>query len=307
MRHLNFEETLRAADSADLLGALRKAFTGSISTPPRAHYTISNPDAADGTLLIMPAWQKSHHIGVKMVTVFPDNPHKNIPTVTGVYLLASATTGEPVALINAPALTAVRTAAVSALAADILAPKDAKNFLMIGTGTLSPHMVRAHCKVRNYESVTISGRNTSKVRKVVDELSSGGLPARPCKNLVTAIENADVISCATTSTDPVILGKYITPKSHIDLVGSFRPDMREGDDTLMERAGIVMVDTKQALHESGDLVEPIASGILKGTDIIELESAIRKPPQRTADSPTVFKSVGTALADLAVAEEIISR
>lgn len=305
VRRLTFDATLDAARRAELTGALRTAFTGGVVAPPRAHHTIANPGGADGTLLMMPAWRTGERIGVKIVTAFPDNPRQGLPTIMGTYLLVSAETGEPEAFLDGPAVTLTRTAAVSALAADLLARPDAKTLLMVGTGALAPHLIEAHCAVRPYERVLVWGRDIDKVLILVGGLILGGQPAEPCDDLAAAVRRADVVSCATSSSTPLICGADVAPGTHVDLVGSFRPDMRESDDALIQRAGLVVVDTIQALQESGDLAGPLAAGAIQESGIRDLAHAIQNPPDRPEDTVTVFKSAGTALADLAVAEAIV--
>src|SRR5207237_5414083 len=131
--------------------------------PPRHHHAIaSSTDAAPGTLLLMPAWQAGGSLGIKLVTVFPDNLRRSLPSVQGSYLLLDATTGVPLALLDGTALTLRRTAAASALAADFLARRDSAVHLMVGTGALAPHLVAAHAAARPIFQTLIWGRNPQK-------------------------------------------------------------------------------------------------------------------------------------------------
>ncbi len=190
----------------------------------------------DATLLLMPAWDSEvppRHIGVKTVTVHPDNPTRNPaepqPSVQGVYLLLDGQTGEPRALIDGPTLTARRTAAASALASRFLSRPDAHRLVMVGTGRLAPDLIMAHCAERPITHVSVWGRDAGKAETLAQRMSGPGLEVDACSDLEAAITNADIVSCATTSKSPVFAGEWLAPGTHVDLVGGFRPDMRGGD------------------------------------------------------------------------------
>jgi ornithine cyclodeaminase/alanine dehydrogenase-like protein (mu-crystallin family) len=305
MKQIDFDAVHRLASVGSLVEPLRRAFVSQAVCPERGHYDLGAPDRPR-TLLLMPAWQPDGDIGVKIATVFPDNADRGLPSVNAAYVLLSGQTGQPRAWIDGRALTLIRTAAVSALAADLLAPATPEVLLMVGTGALSRYFVEGHLAVRKYRSVLIWGRNAHKAAAVARDLGARGWPVTSASDLAAAARSADVISCATLAEQSLIKGRWLKSRCHLDLVGSFRPDMREADDDCM-RGAFIAVDTLSALTQSGDLSQPLARGVITKNDIsllgelIAAKSAAPRPPR------TVFKSVGVAHADLAVAEYLFER
>ncbi|MBM3547284.1 MAG: ornithine cyclodeaminase family protein [Alphaproteobacteria bacterium] len=308
MRTLDAAEVEKRLDFPSLIDRLREMFKAGCELPPRHHHPVEVPNAPGAILLLMPAWQVGKHIGVKMVTVFPGNGEKALPAVMGIYTLLDGTTGQPLALIDGPMLTLRRTAAASALAATYLARKDASHHLMIGTGALAPHLIQAHATARPIRRISIWGRNLDKSRKLATDLSAKGLPAAATEDLEKAARDADVVTTATLSAEPVVKGAWLKPGAHLDLVGAYTPKMREADDDAVRRAR-VYVDTRAgATKEAGDIVQPIASGVLKeiAGDLFDLTRG-QVEGRRSEQEITVFKSVGTALEDLAAAQLAFGR
>ena len=267
MRILGYSEVVSALDFPALVEALRQMFRAGAEVPLRHHHAIPAPGGRDATLLLMPAWQTGRHIGIKVVTVFPDNRVHDKPSVMGAYLLLDGRTGEPLAMMDGPALTARRTAAASALAASYLARPDCERLLMVGTGALASHLIEAHASVRPIVNVLVWGRNPEKAAKLAHRISRRNLKVAATTDLANAVRGAHVISCATLSERPLIEGYWLPLGVHLDLVGGFRPDMREADDDCVRRAR-VFVDTRAgALKEAGDIVQPIKSGVLREDDI----------------------------------------
>ena len=289
-------------DFPSLIEALQKAFAlGDITVPPRHHHALQ---ADDATLLLMPAWKAGEWVGVKVVNVFPENGKQDLPAIQGSYLLHDGKTGALQAVIDGKALTAKRTAATSALASFYLSRPDASSLLMIGTGALAPNLIRAHAAVRPIQEVWIWGRSQAKARKLCDALKSEAFECHAIKDYTEVMPGVDIISCATLSPDPLILGKYLRKGQHIDLVGAFQPDRRESDDEVIRRS-LVFVDTFQGMRESGDIAIPLKSGILKvedvKSDLFTLSSG-QYPGRSSRETITMFKSVGHALEDLVAAE-----
>ena len=310
MRILSAAEIETALDHESLVERLRQAFRRDITAPPRHHHSIDSGEGEPATLLLMPAWQSGRHIGIKMVTVFPSNSDRGLPAVMGAYLLLDGRTGSPLALIDGPTLTARRTAAASALASTYLSRPDAERLLMVGTGALAPHLIGAHAAVRPIRNVLIWGRTPDKAAKLARRLDRPDFRVAPTTDLEAAVRGAHIISCATLSSTPLVAGDWLQPGQHLDLVGGFRPDMRETDDTAIRRAR-VFVDTRAgACAEAGDIVQPIEAGILDPADIaadlFELTRGERAG-RRYYDQITLFKSVGTAVEDLAAAELAVER
>lgn len=310
MLTISAAEVDRALTFPGLVETLRAAFREGAVQPVRHHHAIERPQGSGSTLLLMPAWTafenadaaKDSHIGVKIVTVSPDNNALGRPAVMGLYLLLDGATGEPQALIDGQRLTQWRTACASALAADYLARKDASRLLVIGAGALAPFLARAHAAMRPITSIRIWNRTPANAEKAVRELRAEEFPAEIAGDLDAELADADIISSATISATPLVKGALVRPGAHIDLVGGFTPVMREADDDAIRRARIYVDTRAGATKEAGDIVQPLASGVLAPeaivADLAEL-TRLEKKGRESASEITLFKSVGAALEDLA--------
>lgn len=291
-----------------LIDALAEAFAGDFEVPLRTHHGVKLPGGKPATLLLMPAWQPGGSIGVKVATVFPDNALQGLPAVFASYLLLSAETGVPVAVLDGTEITLRRTAAASALASTYLSRKDSRRLLMVGTGKLAPHLIAAHATARRITEVCIWGRRREAAETLAARLAPAAFKVTVSEDLETSVRDADIISCATLANDPLVPGDWLKAGQHLDLVGAFKPDMREADSQAVKRAE-VYVDTKAgAMAEGGDIVQAIQDGSIRETDIRgELRDLVTgKAAGRTSgDAITLFKSVGTAIEDLAAAELVI--
>ncbi|MEL6864025.1 MAG: ornithine cyclodeaminase family protein [Bacteroidota bacterium] len=295
-----------------LIHTLRTAFQANYTVPQRHHHDFNNPFAQKAsTLLLMPAWDEGQYFGVKLATVSPENSQLNLPAINGVYLLFDTQTGAPIAQIEAKTLTTYRTAAASALAATYLAAPNSQTLLMMGTGAMAPQLIRAHAAVRPIERVFVWGRRKEKAMALVQTLSKQyPWTLEVVDDLAQAIPQADIISCATLSETPILQGKYLRPGQHIDLVGSYKPNMREADDALVQKARVFLDTREGASRESGDIALPLQSGLLTTDDLLaDLFDLCRgKHPGRQRERDiTLFKSVGHALEDLAAAKLVYSR
>lgn len=304
MQQVEAARVRQVLQPAALLEALAEGFRQGAEVPPRHHHTLAHPQGPDATLLLMPAWQVGGYIGVKLVTVFPGNGARALPAIMGIYLLSDAMTGQPLALIDGPMLTLRRTAAASALAARFLARPDARRLVMVGTGALAPHLIEMHAAVRPLEEVLVWGRDRKKAEAVIRDLALPGLTLAATDDLEAAVRQADIVSCATLSTEPLVKGAWLRPGAHLDLVGAYTPAMREADDEAVRRAR-VYVDTLEACpREGGDIAQPLKSGALTleaiQGDLFQLCRGER-PGRSTAEEITFFKSVGHALEDLVAA------
>lgn len=319
MKILSAAEVDRALDDLALIDRLEAMFRAGCEMPVRHHHTIvapNGPGSADATLLLMPAWTDGPggHIGIKLVTVFPDNGKRALPSIYGQYLLLDGSTGAPLAQLDGTTLTKRRTACASGLASRYLSRADAKRLAMFGTGALAPELIRVHAKVRPIEEVSIWGRRPERAQALAAELAVSlprdlGRPilVRAAPDRRQAVVAADIVSCATLSRTPLVEGDWLHEGQHVDLVGAFTPEMRESDDRAVARAR-VYVDTRAgALKEGGDIVRPLANGTIAADDIVaDLAELARglKAGRAAGDqsSITLFKSVGAALEDLAAAE-----
>jgi ornithine cyclodeaminase len=289
-----------------LVAAIADAFRAEIAAPLRHHHTITRADG-EATLLLMPAWTgeaAENFIGTKVVTVFPGNPARSRASVTGTYLLMQGDNGEPLAAIDGRVFTLWRTAASSALAASFLAREDAENLLMVGAGALAPYLIRAHASVRPIRKIAIWNRTRGRAETLAAELSSLGLQAYAADDLERATRAADIVSCATLSPTPLVHGNWLQAGTHLDLVGGFKPTMREADDETLRRARVYADTRAGAMTEAGDIVDPLRRGVIREKDIRgDLFDLCRGnvKGRETLGEITLFKSVGSAIEDLATA------
>ncbi|MCO6391616.1 ornithine cyclodeaminase family protein [Aliihoeflea aestuarii] len=307
MQFITADDVDRSLTYAGLTETLRVAFREGAVQPVRHHHGVERPEGTASTLLLMPAWtdfsKNAHgHIGVKIVTVSPDNNARGKPAVMGVYLLMDGETGEPQALIDGQRLTLWRTSCASSLAASYLAREDSSKLLMVGAGALSTHLVHAHAAVRPIRQVRVWNRTRANAQKTADALKAEGFEVEAIDDLDASLGWADIISCATLSTVPLVKGELLSPGTHVDLVGAFSPTMRESDDAAIRRAR-VFVDTRAgATKEAGDIVQALTSGALTEdaiiADLFDLARGL-KDGRESDDEITLFKSVGAALEDLA--------
>jgi alanine dehydrogenase len=310
MRIVNAGEVTAALTYPALVDALADAFRGDVTVPLRHHHRIAQPDGVpEAMLLLMPAWTEAGDnafVGTKIVSVYPGNGAKNLPSIYGSYILANGETGAPLAVLDGTALTVWRTACASALASRYLSRKDASRMVMVGAGALAPHLIRAHAAVRPIRHVTIWNRSRDKAAALVEGLE-GTLPGvtfATASDLQGAVGQADIVTCATISSEPIVEGAWLKAGAHLDLVGGYTPTMREADDEAVRRASL-FVDTRTGgLKEAGDIVDPIRRGVIAEADVkadlFDLTRGVHAG-RASADEITLFKSVGTALEDLAAA------
>jgi ornithine cyclodeaminase len=303
MKVVDAGETERALPFATLIPALREMFVGGCVVPTRHHHRIALDPEPNATLLLMPAWKPHDALGVKIVNVFPGNNKKGLPGLYSLYCLFDAEHGAPIALLDGNVITARRTVAVSALAASYLARPDASRLLVVGAGRIANLLPAAYREVRAIRRVEVWDINAGLADALIARLRKLDFDASVAPDLEAAVRAADIVTCATLSTRPLVLGEWLHPGVHLDLIGSFTPEMRETDDAAIRRAS-VFVDTETALAESGDLLQPLQSGAfvagrLAGTlsDLCAGRHPGRKHPQEL----TLFKAVGTAMSDLAAA------
>ena len=312
MQYIDGEKLDVLLATPKLLDAINETFASDISMPVRVHHSMPAPPGNEedneksqpSTLLLMPAWETAAFVGVKIVTIFPENSSKGLPSVQGQYYLADGSTGVPLALMDGAVLTARRTAAVSALASRYLSRPQSQTMLMVGCGALALQLIRYHAMVRPLATIWLWGRNYDKTCQLAEQLLGEGLPVQAVENMNTVIGDADIVSAATLTVSPLIQGKLLKHGAHVDLVGAFRPDMREADDDTILRAGKFADTRAGALKEAGEYCIPVMQNIMTADsvlgDLFELASGSVQGRQ-TAEEITLFKSVGTAAADYATA------
>ncbi len=293
-----------------LIEAIERTVTEQGATAPeRTVHQVPVPGGPDASLLLKPGWVAGDVIAVKAVTFFPENGTLNLPTVNAGVLLFDGRNGVLLGACDGNELTTRRTAAASAVAAKRLSRPDASRLLVVGTGALSPMTAQAHAAVRNFDTVEVWGRNADKAAAVVATLAAAGLTASAAPDLDAAVAEADVISCVTGSTEPLVKGSLLKPGAHVDLIGAFTPTMRESDDDVIRRAN-VWVDTRSDGVLAGDLAIPLAAGLLTMDDLQgDLNDLISgaSPGRTSADEITMFKSAGMALEDVAAARLVFDR
>jgi ornithine cyclodeaminase len=288
----------RALPHGALVEALREAFRQGADTPVRHHHKL--PPAT--TFLLMPSWN-SQWTGLKTVTVKPDNSALNLPSIQGTYILIDNATGAAVAVMDAGEITRRRTAAASALAASYLARPDAHTLALFGAGALAQHFVQAHAEVRPIERILLVNRTPAKAVAVAAGLRTLGFDAHAAEAR-DAVEQADIVSCITNSSEVLVKGEWLRPGTHLDLVGAYTPTMREVDGAAVARAAVYVDTYEGARAEAGDLIQAEAEGCFRFADVkSDLAELCRGtvPGRMSPQDITLFKSCGTGLEDLAAA------
>jgi ornithine cyclodeaminase/alanine dehydrogenase-like protein (mu-crystallin family) len=314
LRLIDAASVHRLLDYAPTVEALAVAHR---EAPPLVGRSLLEPPPGAGRVgegfLVLPAWAHGRAFGVKMVTIVPGNAdiEDGPPTVQAVYQLFEGVTGRPVAVIDGTSLTLRKTAADSGLGAKLLARDDVRTLLMIGAGALAPHLIGAHRAVRPaLERVLVWNRSAPRRDRLLAELASQGVPAEASDDLEAAVRAADVISAATLASEPLVRGAWLRPGTHVDLVGAYTPAMREADDEAMRRARVHVDYRGSTVAESGELIQPIASGAITEQDVLgDLFDLCqgRTPGRRAADEITLFKNGGGSHLDLFTAEFLLRR
>lgn len=305
MRHFDARATRAALPFEQLVPALQAAFSGTAQVPPRHVHTLGRDGAAQGTVLIMPAWSDAGFLGIKTIAIFPGNGARGLPGLHATYVLHDATTGVPLALMDGNEITARRTAAASALAAGFLAREDARRLLVLGTGRVARLLPQALHSVRpGLEEFVVWNHRPEGAEALAVQWRAAGLQARAATDLEAAVRGADIVSCATLADTPLVRGAWLAEGSHLDLIGSFTPQMREADPACFAPPARVFIDTDEAPAKAGDLLDALSAGMLareaiQGTlaQLCRGECAGRRDDRER----TVFKAVGSALEDLAAA------
>lgn len=289
-----------------IIQSIKEIFISGCEMPPRPHYTLKQKDTDDATLLLMPAWINNEYVGVKQINFFPGNRSTGQPAISGLYSLSCGKSGEVLAVLDGAELTARRTAAASALASSFLSRKNSETMLMVGTGRLAYNLIMAHASQRPLKKINIWGVNHQQLEALGERVSNQGFNVELFEgaDIQKAASSSDIISCATPSTQPLIFGDWLKEGTHLDLVGGFRPDMREADDVAIGRAKVFVDIHEAATSEAGDILTPVERGVISLEDInADLYGLCRGLHQgRDSDIDiTFYKSVGGANEDLAAA------
>jgi ornithine cyclodeaminase len=311
MKVFSADDVHRYLDYPGLVEALRAMFKDGVDVLQRYAFTQSLPDGSQNSWILLPAWQFNKHQGIKLVSVYPDNEKRGLASVQGLYVLMDGQSGVAVACADGAALTVRKTAANSALAATYLAREESRTMLMVGAGSLAPHLIQAHCAVRPIERVYVWNRNSARAAQVVADLQQTKnfkIAVEVTTDLEKAVRECDLISCATMSNEPLIQGSWLKKGVHLDLVGGYRHDMREADDEAVRRSRI-FVDAQSTAADCGDVSVPLAAGLIKDTDITDTFQLARgqRPGRQREDEITLFKSGGGGHEDLASAQYLLQK
>jgi ornithine cyclodeaminase len=312
MRLIDADTVHRLLDYPGLVEALRRAHA--MPMPDARELFMEEPGnmGRGHGFIMLPAWRAGDMLGVKLVTIFPDNPGSNppLPANQGLYVAFDGETGAPALVADGTALTLRKTAADSALGVDILARRDAASLLMVGAGALAPHVVTAIVGVRpSIRSVWIWNRTAAKAQSVAQAIRIEGVTANAVENLDEILPHADIVSSATMATEPLIRGSLLKAGCHVDLIGGWNEEMREADDDTIDRATL-FTDTRALCRDCGDFLQPVKSGLMRWEDIkadlFELCSGV-KPGRGSPLEITLFKNAGGGHLDLFVAQELMRK
>ncbi|HEX6484634.1 MAG TPA: hypothetical protein VF043_37795 [Ktedonobacteraceae bacterium] len=308
---LSRDDLYRCLDMTSAIAAMRLAFnalsTGEAQAPQRQAIDLSE----QGLALLMPSLLQTgeqRSFGLKLITVIPHNPLRNLPLLSATVLLLDATTGRTLAIMEGNWLTAMRTGAVSGLATDLLARQDSDVLALFGAGTQASTQVLAIHTVRPLREVRVVNRSDEHYSQLVAKLETMLRPNCPLIRRATtsgeALAGASLVACATTSRQPLFPRNEVEAGTHINAIGAFTPQMCEVDPETLAHARIVVDQREAALTEAGDLLQALAAGFIPGPETwIELGDVVtgRQAGRATDDEITFFKSVGVAVQDVAAA------
>lgn len=308
---LNHDEVVELLSMKDCIALMREALiklaSGEVHQPLR---TIVRPPNAVGVMGLMPSYVGGDDAayGLKTVCVFPGNPAKGKDAHQGAVLLFSAETGELLALMNASAITAIRTAAVSGVATDLLAREDASDLAIIGAGVQARTHLKAIAEVRPIKRCRVASRNIEHARQLAREMSeSVPFAIEPVETVEKAVGGADLIATVTNSKEPVVHREWISPGVHLNVVGSSTPLAREVDTATIAESALFVDRRESTLNEAGDYLFAMREGAIGPEHIrAELGEVLtgQKPGRTSPEEITLFKSLGLAVEDLVAANHL---
>jgi alanine dehydrogenase len=313
VRMVSADEVHRLLDYPSLVKGLKQFHLQDTDEAVDLHLKQPLSGDSENVFLALPAWQHDQAIGIKLVTVFPQNEYTGtgLPSVQAVYALFDGQDGRPLALIDGTALTLRKTAADSATGASFLARDDARTMVMVGAGAMAPHLIMAHTAIRpSIDRVWVWNRSPARAEKVAAELELPGIAIEAVQDLESAVREADVISCATMASDPLIRGEWLREGAHLDLVGGYQTHMRESDDACVRRARVYLDSRMFCLGRVGDISQPVDDGVIAETDIVgdlyDLSRGLCRG-RENANEITLFKNAGGGHLDLGTARFLLQR
>ena len=299
---ISADEVFARVSFGDAVRAVQRDLRAGLN--PSTDFDRSILDLRRGQLLLMPS-ESNQFIGVKVATVAPGNPTVGKERIQGVYLLMDSVTLSTIAILDGTALTTLRTPAVSAAAADHLAPPVVKHTVVFGSGPQAFGHIEALRTIRDLGRVTVVARNSERASSFADRVAAGGISA----GVGTAddVRDAQLIVCATSAKEPLFDGRLVQNHSCTIAVGSHEPESREIDSELVARAQLVVEDSQTALREAGDLIIPINEGRVEAASLIPIHDIINGTTPVDRWRPQVFKSSGMSWEDLVVASEVFRK
>lgn len=305
---LDAGQIARLAPMGRLVACIEAAFRRDWVVPPRQ--LVELPGEAQRLFLLMPAFEPGGAGAVKLLSLFPDNTERGLPTIQAAIVVFSDT-GAAVAILDGTMVTRLRTGAASAVAAQYLARPDSAHLVLLGTGALAPFMALAHSTVRPIDRISVWGRRAERAAVTVEAIRAMVPEATvvAIHSPERAVGEADIVCCATSSPTPVLAGRWLRPGVFVDLVGSFSRHTREADDEVVRRARLFVDTQAGAFAEAGDILDPLERGVVKRAqvegDLADLVCG-RVRGRVRAEEITLFKSVGSAVEDLAAAQLIVA-
>lgn len=309
MNIISAEQVHQCLSFEQLIPLLKSTFSNAFTMPQRQVFHLDDNHQSNDAFALLPSWN-AEVIGTKAFTYFPDNAaNDKLQSLYSKIMLFKRQTGEPLALVDGTSITYWRTAAISALASQLLSKQNSKNFVLFGTGNLAPFLIKAHLAVRDLTQVTLVARSPEKADKLISQLSTQypHVVFKISQSLEQDIRWADIICCATGSPEPLFDGNWLIPGTHIDCLGNHNTDRRECDTTTITRSRVYVDSLTNNLAEAGELLIPISQGKFQSSDIVgELADLCSNPTllRQSENEITLFKSVGTAISDLAAANYV---
>lgn len=301
---LEMDETIDVVEEA-----FREYARGGVVMPPRSTIMV---DKHNGSISFMPSYiEKTEAEAAKIISIYPDNPERGLPTTMAWIIVNDPETGEVLAFMDATYITAMRTGAISGVAARYLAPEDSRLAGIYGAGVQGRTQVWAAATVLDLEEIKVYDIDEEARQKFASEMTEKlDIQVKPVKNAKKAAKNSDIIMTATTSSKPVLKREWLTDRVHISAIGAFYPDYRELDTATVVDSKLVVDDFEGVMREAGDVLIPIEEGAMTGEDIYaELKEIVSgdKEGRTREDGLTVFKSVGIAIQDSSVANLVLDR
>lgn len=313
MKIINADQVHQNLNFEELIPLLKQSFCRPFSMPQRQVYPLAPEESENhDAFALLPSWN-DEVIGNKAFTYFPDNAATHdLPGLFSKIMLFKRQTGEPLALVDGTSVTYWRTAAISALASQLLSRENSQHLMLFGTGNLARYLIKAHLAVRDIKQVTLWGRNNAKVRDLITDLKAlyPAVTFKASADVNNEVESADIICCATGAKTPLFDGKYLSAGCHIDCLGNHMTDARECDTTTVLRARVFVDSLTNTLNEAGELLIPIAEDAFNKNEIVgELADMCKTPAilRQSNDEITLFKSVGTAISDLVAAYSVVEK